>query len=173
MLSISRRHSAPSSHGGGRIVRHHLADHQPVEQHAHGGELLLDARRRVGLLQRLDVGANVVRPDHSQRQPAAVAPSQEARAGPRIGPSRVRVADVGGKEFNVAPARLLAGVGDQRRHHMGVRQGGERAGLDGGGDLVGHESADFRLSTIRRRWLASMMISAASSGSSSATVRCE
>jgi len=37
---------ARSAHGGGRVVRHDLANHQPVEQHPHAGELLLDGRRR-------------------------------------------------------------------------------------------------------------------------------
>ena len=54
-------------------------------------------------------------------------------AGPRIGPARVRVADVGGEEFDVAPGGLFAGVGDQRRHEMGVGRGRELAGLEGAG----------------------------------------
>jgi hypothetical protein len=55
-------------------------------------------------------------PDRRQRQAAFVAPGEEPAARARIGPARVRVADVGGEEFDVAPAGLLAGVGDQRRH---------------------------------------------------------
>ncbi len=62
-----------AAHGGGRVGGHHLADHQPVEQHPPGGELLLHARRRVGLLQCLDIGADIVRPDRGQRQAATVA----------------------------------------------------------------------------------------------------
>ena len=45
------------AHGGGRIHRHDLAGDQPVEQHPHGGELLLHARRPVVLLQLLHPGA--------------------------------------------------------------------------------------------------------------------
>jgi len=38
------------AYGRGRVGRQHLAGNQPVEEHPHGGELLLDARRRVLLL---------------------------------------------------------------------------------------------------------------------------
>jgi hypothetical protein len=41
-----------------------LTDHEPVEQHAHSGELLLDRRRRSARrLQLLYIGGDVVRPD--------------------------------------------------------------------------------------------------------------
>ena len=50
----------------------------------------------------------------------------------------MRVADVGGEEFDVAPAGGVAGVGDQRRHYIGVGRRGERAGLDYGGQLIAH-----------------------------------
>jgi hypothetical protein len=53
------------------------------------------------------------------------APVAVARAG--VGPARVRVADIGGEEFDVAPAGGVAGVGDQRRHYVGVARTGERA----------------------------------------------
>jgi hypothetical protein len=32
----------------------------------------------------------------------------------------VRIADVGGEEFGIAPAGVIADVGDQRRHDPGV-----------------------------------------------------
>jgi hypothetical protein len=38
-------HVFGAAHGGGGIDREHLADHRPVEQHAHGRQHLLDARR--------------------------------------------------------------------------------------------------------------------------------
>ena len=38
-------HVFGAAHGGGGIDREHLADHQPVEQHAHRRQPLLDARR--------------------------------------------------------------------------------------------------------------------------------
>jgi len=53
-----------------------------------------------------------------------LAPGQKLRAGPGIGPPRVRVADVGGGELDIAPARILADIGDQRRHDLrGGRSG--------------------------------------------------
>jgi len=34
------------------------------------------------------------------------------------GAARVRVANVGGEEFDIAPGRLRANLGNQRRHHV-------------------------------------------------------
>ena len=45
--------SARRAAGGGRIVRHHLAGDQPIEQHAHRGEQLFHAGRRMRQLQGL------------------------------------------------------------------------------------------------------------------------
>jgi len=42
---------------GGRVVRDHLADDKPVEQYAHGRELLLDSWRDVRGLQALPIDA--------------------------------------------------------------------------------------------------------------------
>jgi hypothetical protein len=44
----------------------------------------------------------------------------------------VRVADVGGEEFDIAPAGLFTEIGDERRHYIGVGRGGERRGFDDG-----------------------------------------
>ena len=96
------------AHRRGRIHRHHLAGHQPVEQHAHGGELLLHARRPVFLLQLVHPGRHIERPDGGERQPALFAPGEEPAAGAGVGPARVVVVDVGGEEFDVAPAGLVA-----------------------------------------------------------------
>ena len=74
----------------------------------------------------------------AERQAALLAPGEEPGAGAGVGPARVGVVDVGGEEFDVAPAGLLADVGDQRRHYIGVGRGDERAGLEHGGQLVGH-----------------------------------
>ena len=53
-------------------------------------------------------------------------------AGPRVSPARVRIADIRGKEFNIAPGGRLVGVGDQRRHQMAVvGRDRERAGFEG------------------------------------------
>jgi len=44
----------------------------------------------------------------------AHAPGQKFFRSPVIGPPRVRIADVGGKEFEEADGRALAGGGDKR-----------------------------------------------------------
>ena len=67
------------------------------------------------VLQLLDIGADIMRPDRRRRQAAVLAPGEEPAAGPRVGPARVRVADVGGEEFDIAPRRRVAEIGDQRR----------------------------------------------------------
>jgi hypothetical protein len=70
------------------------------------------------LLQLLDIGADIMRPDRRRRQAAVLAPSKEPAAGARIGAARVRVTDVGRKEFDVAPRRGVAEIGDQRRNDI-------------------------------------------------------
>jgi len=42
---------------------------QPAEQQAYGSELLLHARRRVGVLAGLDIGGDADRPDRTERAP--------------------------------------------------------------------------------------------------------
>ena len=61
-----RRLAAPlamrrPAHRSGRVHRHDMARHQPVEQVAHAGELLLDAGRGQLAPQRLDPGRDVER----------------------------------------------------------------------------------------------------------------
>jgi hypothetical protein len=60
-------HVLRTAHRRGRVGRRHLADDQPVEQHPHRGELLLHAGRRVGLLERLHIGGDIVRPRPSHQ----------------------------------------------------------------------------------------------------------
>ena len=91
----------------------------------------------MGLLERLYISGDIERPDRGQRQAAILAPGEELAAGPRVSPARVRVADVGGEEFDVAPGGRLAGVGDQRRHEMGVGRGRELAGFEDRREMVG------------------------------------
>ena len=150
MLSISVRHSLPSRTGvlpvfttcfgprtaAARIQRHHLAGDQPVEQHPHGGELLLHIRRRMGLLAGFDIPGHVDGPDCRQSQAAFIAPGKKLLACARVGSPRVRIADVGGEEFDVAPGGRVAGVSDQRRHKMGDVGRRERAGSDDCGEPV-------------------------------------
>jgi hypothetical protein len=48
-------------------------------------------------------------------------PGEEVAHGPVIGHARGVVADLSGKEFHEASRRVLAGVGDHRRHGDGAR----------------------------------------------------
>src|SRR5262245_14247163 len=97
-----------ASDGRSWIGQSHLADDKPVEQHAHGCELLLHGRRRGIRLQLLYIGGDVVRPDCCEREPALLAPRKESSARPGIGPARVRVADIRCEELDVAPTGLVA-----------------------------------------------------------------
>jgi hypothetical protein len=92
------------------------------------------------LLQFLHPGSHVERPDRREREAALLAPGEEPTAGTSVGTARVVVGDIGGKKFDAAPAGLVAQGGDHRRHYIGVGRGGERAGRDYGGELVGHAS---------------------------------
>ena len=127
-----------AAHCGCRIMRHHLAGDQPVEQHPHRREFLLHGRRRVVLLHEFDIAGYVIGPDGWQGEAARLAPGEKMTAGAGVGSAGVRVADVGGEEFNIAPARLLAGVGDQRRNQRAAGQRRENAGrFDQRGELGG------------------------------------
>jgi hypothetical protein len=117
--------------------------------------LLLHARRGVSLPQALYIQGDVIRPDRRQRQAAILAPGEELATGPRVSPARVRVADIGGEEFDVAPGGRFAGVGDQRRHEMAVGRGGERTGFkDGGKMVVGGRHEPFPSMNLTPRFLA-------------------
>jgi hypothetical protein len=91
----------------------------------------------VGRLALLYIGGDIVRPDRGQRQAASVAPGEEPGARPRVRPARVRVADVGGEEFDIAPAGGIAGGGDQRRHQAELGVGRQRVRRDDGPELRG------------------------------------
>jgi hypothetical protein len=77
-----------TAQGRGRVHRHHLAGDEPVEQHPHGRELLLYARRPVVLLQLLHPGGHVERPDGGEREAAIFAPGEEPAARPGVSPAR-------------------------------------------------------------------------------------
>ena len=40
-------------------------------------------------------------------------------ARPEISPARIRITDIGSKEFDIAPRGFLAEIGDKRRHDIG------------------------------------------------------
>ena len=134
-LGQHRRLAAPhdvlgSAHRMRRVDREHLADDEPVEQHAHGGEVLLDGRLGDGFLQRLDIGRDMQRLDIGELGDAVpFEPGKERARRPVIGHARVLVADRRGEEFEEAAGGMLAGGGDRRRHDDGA---GDRGGGPGG-----------------------------------------
>ena len=69
-------------------------------------------------MQRLDVG--------ELTELVMLAPGEEPADGMQIGHAGVLVADGRGEEFQEAAGRVVAGVGDDRRH--------DDRGRDGGGD---------------------------------------
>src|SRR6202011_2737481 len=111
--------------------------HQPIEQHAYGRELLLDRRCGNLVLQLLYISGDVMGPDRGRREATIFAPGEEPGAGPGVSAARVRVADVGGEEFDVAPGCFVAEIGDQRRHDIQrALVGGDFGRRDGRRQLV-------------------------------------
>jgi hypothetical protein len=105
-----------AAHRCGRIERHDLARHQPVEQMADRGEGLLDGGS--GYLIRLDLdpgGDMQGLRGRNRRHAGSLAPGQEIGDGAGIGAARVRVADLSGEKFEEADAGAVAGGGDQGR----------------------------------------------------------
>jgi hypothetical protein len=98
------------------------------------------------------MGRDIKWPDRGERQVALLAPGEKPGARPGVRPARVRVADVGGEEFDIAPARVIPDVSDQRRHgQRRVRVRGRDPGLgDGrrqlglGGSKVGSPVLDIK-----------------------------
>jgi len=130
MLSSSARASAGSStgvcpevttlarpaHRACRVDRHDLAGDEPIKEMTDRSKPLLDARGRELACRSFDPCCDVHRLHAGDRRhPRARAPRQKfiGRAG--VGAARVRVADVGGEEFEEAHASPLAGGGDECR----------------------------------------------------------
>jgi hypothetical protein len=106
-----------AAHRGGGIAGEDSAGDQPIEQHADGGEVLLDGRLRHSLLERLYIGGDVERLDIDQPDdPGGIEPGEEVRDGAVIGHPGILVADGGGEEFQEAADGGVAGAGDRRRH---------------------------------------------------------
>jgi hypothetical protein len=92
------------SHRRCGIEAHHLAGHQPIEQDADRGEMLLDRRRGQLAAQQLDIGRKVHRLQLFQRPAVLIAPSEKPLDSHAVGCAGVRIADVGGKTpGNAAP----------------------------------------------------------------------
>ena len=73
------------------------------------------------MLQLLDLGRDVMPRERRRCQAAVFAPHEKPVAGSGVSPARVRVADVGAEEFDVAPGRFLAEMGDQCRDDVRAR----------------------------------------------------
>jgi hypothetical protein len=132
------------------VDRDHLADHQPVEQHADRGKVLLDGRpgsfalldRRFAgrrYLQRFDIGRDMERLDIGEiADSVLVKPGEERAHGAVISHPGVLVADRGGEEFEKAAGGMIAGIGDHHRHRDRAVQGrhNRRRDLDNGRQVV-------------------------------------
>ena len=142
-----RRLAAPHdmarpAHGGGRIGRHDLADHHPVEQMPQGGEAQFRGRRGARLLQLLDIGGDMHALDRRElRDAMRRKPVEEFHRRARIGAARVRVADLRGEEFKEAIGRALAAGGDESGGAIG----------EDGNELVQAFLAAIRASIMRNR----------------------
>ena len=106
-------------------------------------------------LQFLHPGGHVERPNGREREAALLAPGEEPAASAGVSPARVVVVDVGGEEFDIAPAGLIAEIGDERRHYIGVGRDGERAREKHGGQLLGHGNTEATKRSCINRLVAS------------------
>ena len=86
------------------------------------------------LLERLNISCDNDRPDRGPRRAAIFAPDEELGAGRCVSSARVRVADIRGEEFDVAPGGFFAFGADELRDKMAaVGQGVSAPGLRGRG----------------------------------------
>ena len=92
----------PTNHARG-VGGHDLTQGKPIEDHADGGELYFDRRRRDPLLQCFDIRRDVDRLHVAELIEAAVlAPGGEVVGGLGIGLPGIGVTDIGGEEFDDA-----------------------------------------------------------------------
>jgi len=99
---------------------HDLAGDEPIEEHANGGEVLLD--RGLGTLgaELLDVRGDMNGLDSLKRQLSFFAPGGKLRDRDEVRAARVAVADVGSKKFPEASAGIF-GAQKKSRHIAGRR----------------------------------------------------
>ena len=101
-----------SAHGMGRIVRDDLPDDEPVEEHAHSCEMLLDGRPGTDIsFERLEPGSDMHRLDAAQLfQTMGRTPSRKAAHGAIVGAAGMVVGNLGDEEFESAlsNARFMA-----------------------------------------------------------------
>ena len=126
----------------GRIGGDDLAGDQPIEQHADGGQVLLDRRLLEVLAERLDIGGDVERLDIGDLADLVlVAPGEEPHGGAIVRHARVFVADGGGEEFQKAARGLVAGASAITR---GTTTPWRPATLFSGRDRAGTRAFDWR-----------------------------
>ena len=106
------------AHRGGRVGGHHLPDHQPVEQPADGGQMLLDRRGAIPAVYVVDVGGHGDRRQLCELDPARVAPGEEPRHGRAVRRAGVRVADLGGDTLHRPLRGLRSGAPDRGREAL-------------------------------------------------------
>jgi hypothetical protein len=114
-----------------------LTSDEPIEEHAHGRQVLFDRWLGVCLLQLLDIKGHVDGLNPSQPVDAsALAPSEKLPDIVVVGDPGVLVSNRCGEEFQEPPHGIIACVGDERRNDGFCRVRGE-----GPGWLVGDELA--------------------------------
>ena len=92
----------PTNHARG-VGGHDLTQNKPIEEHADGGELHFDGRRRYPLLEFFDISRDVNRLHVAEMFEAArFAPCGEVAGGPGVGFPCIGVPDIGGEEFKDA-----------------------------------------------------------------------
>ena len=92
----------PTNHVRG-VGGHDLTQDKPIEEHADGGELYFDRRRRDPLLQFFDIGRDVDRLHVAEMIEAArFAPGGEVAGGSGVCFPCIGVPDIGGEEFKDA-----------------------------------------------------------------------
>ncbi len=104
-----------SFHEKRRVQGQHLADHQPIKQHAQPREMLFDRGRTQRALFPFDVGGHVQRPDLPQCQAMLLAPGKELMGGLEVSGARIPVADLRGKKLEKTFAGVFAGRRNQSR----------------------------------------------------------
>ena len=142
---------AGTAHGVGRVHVQDVTGHQPVEEHAQRGQVLLHGGRGKLPLQVLDEGGDVDGLDAGELVDAtAGAPVREAAGGVQVRLARVVVIDLGGEKLQDA----LGGLRRRREKRPGPRPGPpggvprrvpHGAKRRGGEDLRGHGRGSNRV----------------------------
>ena len=97
------------TNGVGRIHLNNVAGHQPVEQHAQGGQVLFHRGGCQLLLQIFDKGGHMKRPDLGELADAMIlTPQREAPDRDEIGATGVVVIDLRGEKLEHALGRFGA-----------------------------------------------------------------